>query len=121
MNDTQRMNYQDLGIRIRQQREALNLTQGDLAKRICVTASFIGQIERAEKVPSLETAARLSNALDTTMDWLVFGNRHKCDGKACPLFDDLDALIEYSAPERAARPAELSSETGGVEQRFRCR
>lgn len=29
--------------------------------------------------------------------------------------------IEYSAPERAPRPAELSSETGGVEQRFRCR
>lgn len=28
---------------------------------------------------------------------------------------------EYSAPERAPRPAELSSETGGVEQRFRCR
>lgn len=29
--------------------------------------------------------------------------------------------IEYSAPERAPRPDELSSETGGVEQRFRCR
>ena len=28
---------------------------------------------------------------------------------------------EYSAPERAPRPGELSSETGGVEQRFRCR
>ena len=28
---------------------------------------------------------------------------------------------EYSAPERAPRPAELSSEAGGVEQRFRCR
>ena len=28
---------------------------------------------------------------------------------------------EYSAPERAPRPDELSSETGGVEQRFRCR
>jgi len=93
MIESGNMNYQDLGIRIRQQREARNLTQGDLAKRICATASFIGQIERAKKVPSLETAARLSMALDTTMDWLVFGNRHKCDGKACPLFDDLDALM----------------------------
>ena len=93
MIESGNMNYQDLGIRIRQQREARNLTQGDLAKRICATASFIGQIERAKKVPSLETAARLSMALDTTMDWLFFGNRHKCDGKACPLFDDLDALM----------------------------
>lgn len=28
---------------------------------------------------------------------------------------------EYSAPERALRPDELSSKTGSVEQRFRCR
>ena len=29
--------------------------------------------------------------------------------------------IEYSATKRALRPGELSSETGGIEQRFRCR
>ena len=103
MSESQRMTYQDLGIRIRQQREALNFTQSDLAKRICVTASFIGQIERAEKIPSIETVARLSMALDTTIDWLVFGNRHKCDGKACPLYDDLDALMmAYGLKKRAA-------------------
>ena len=93
MTEGPQMNYQVMGVRIRQQREKKNCTQNDLAKRICVTASFIGHIERAEKVPSLETLARLSVALDTTMDWLVFGNRHKCDGKACPLYDDLDALM----------------------------
>jgi len=46
-------------------------------------------------VPSLETVARLSRALNTTMEWLVFGERQRCEGEACPLFADLEAL--YSA------------------------
>ncbi len=90
-----RLDYTMMGDRIREQRQLLELTQGQLAKRAGVTASFIGHIERAEKVQSLETVARLSRALNTTMEWLVFGERQRCEGEACPLFADLEAL--YSA------------------------
>ncbi len=95
MFDKTLMNYQELGIRVRQRREEMNWIQKDLAERTGVIASFIGHIERAEKIPSLETVARLSKALDTTMEWLVFGERQRCEGDACPLFADLEAL--YSA------------------------
>ena len=87
------MNYQHLGLRIRQQRINLDWTQADLAKRIGVTGSFVGHIERAEKVPSLETVARLSVELGVTMDWLVFGIKQRCDAAPCALYADLDAIM----------------------------
>ena len=69
------------------------MTQADLARRIGVSASFIGHIERAEKVPSLETMARLGEALGVTLDWLVFGVNRRCAGKRCPLYAELAALL----------------------------
>ena len=87
------MDYRNLGLRIRQKRINMDWTQADLAKRIGVTGSFIGHIERAEKVPSLETVARLSAELGVTIDWLVFGIKQRCDAAPCALYADLDAIM----------------------------
>jgi len=87
------MDYRNLGLRIRQKRINMDWTQADLAKRIGVTGSFVGHIERAEKVPSLETVARLSAELGVTMDWLVFGIKQRCDAAPCALYADLDAIM----------------------------
>lgn len=57
------MDYEKLGIRVRQQRELNNLTQGELARKVGVTGSFIGHIERGEKKASVETLVALCNAL----------------------------------------------------------
>ncbi len=87
------VDFRDLGMRIRQQRIKLDWTQAELAKRIGVTGSFIGHIERAEKAPSLETVARLSVVLGATMDWLVFGIKQRCDVAACSLYMDLNEIM----------------------------
>ena len=58
------MDYERLGLRVRQQREIKNLTQSQLARKTSVTASFIGHIERGEKKASVETVVALCNALD---------------------------------------------------------
>ena len=58
------MDYEKLGLRVRQQREMSNLTQNQLARKASVTASFIGHIERGEKKASVETVVALCNALD---------------------------------------------------------
>ena len=95
------MDYRNLGLRIRQKRINMDWTQADLAKRIGVTGSFVGHIERAEKVPSLETVARLSAELGVTMDWLVFGIRQRCDAGPCALYAELDAIMRnYGFRER---------------------
>ena len=95
------MDYRNLGLRIRQKRINMDWTQADLAKRIGVTGSFVGHIERAEKVPSLETVARLSAELGVTMDWLVFGIKQRCDAAPCALYAELDAVMRnYGFRER---------------------
>ena len=58
------MDYEKLGLRVRQQREMSNLTQNQLARKASVTASFIGHIERGEKKASVETIVALCNALE---------------------------------------------------------
>lgn len=65
------MDYVDIGRRIRIQRRHLNLTQGELAKLIGVSSSFIGHLERGTRQASLETLVALANKLDVSVDYLL--------------------------------------------------
>ena len=65
------MDYEKLGVRVRQQRELNELTQSQLARKVAVTASFIGHIERGEKKASVETLVALCNALNVTPSLLL--------------------------------------------------
>lgn len=65
------MDYEKLGLRVRQQREMNNLTQNQLARKASVTASFIGHIERGEKKASVETVVALCNALEISPSVLL--------------------------------------------------
>lgn len=60
------MDYAKLGERVRRQRQLNQLTQGELAKRVGVSTSFIGHIERGEKKASVETIVALCNAMEIT-------------------------------------------------------
>ena len=68
-----------MGARIREKRRALRMTQAQLAKRAGVSTAFVGQLERGEKPPSLDTAARLSLALCDSLDQLVLGYTSRDD------------------------------------------
>ena len=51
-------------IGLRQRREALGLTQQELADIAGLTSTAVAMIERGERSPNLDTAARLCWALD---------------------------------------------------------
>lgn len=65
------MNYELMGKNIARIRNKNHLTQEQLAEKIGVSTVFISQIETAVRKPSLETAYKLSTALDTTIDTLI--------------------------------------------------
>ena len=65
------MDYISLGKKIRACRMELNLTQEMLAEITGITASFIGQIERAERKLSLETMISIANTLNMGLDYLL--------------------------------------------------
>jgi transcriptional regulator with XRE-family HTH domain len=65
------MIYKLLGNRIRQERLKLNLTQEQLAEKVDLSTSYIGQIERGERNISLDTLVVICKSLGTTIDYLL--------------------------------------------------
>ncbi len=63
--------------RIRAARKHRGLTQAELAKRLGVTQSLIGQYERGLKRPKIDSLQSLAAALEVTVPWLLgdeYGN-----------------------------------------------
>lgn len=65
------MDFYLLGQKIRALRNLHHLSQANLAEQIDVSTNYIGQIERGDRKPSLETLVALCNALNTSMDYLL--------------------------------------------------
>lgn len=93
------MDYKCLGNRIREERILNKMTQAGLAEKADISTNFLGQIERGEKIPSLETTVKISNSLNVTIDSLI---------KDVNLLDDklitselLLALSKISSNEKA--------------------
>lgn len=62
-----------LGDMVREKRKSHGITQEKLAEKVNVTTGMIGQIERGETMPSVETLAALIHQLDIDPQTLFFG------------------------------------------------
>ena len=69
-----------IGSRIIELRKKKGWSQTDLAKQVDASREAIGKYERDESQPSVETAKKIPDALDVTLDYLV-------DEDAVPTFD----------------------------------
>lgn len=49
------------------------LTQKQLSDKVGCSSAAIGWYERGEKIPTIETAAKIAKALDVSLDWLAYG------------------------------------------------
>jgi transcriptional regulator with XRE-family HTH domain len=65
------MDYKLLGNRIREERQKRKLTQEKLAEIIGISDSFVGTIERGDRILSLETLVKFANAFGITVDKLL--------------------------------------------------
>lgn len=63
--------YENLGMRIREQRNRAKLTQIQLAERANISYPFLGHIERGTRIPSLDTLVSICNALDVSPNLLL--------------------------------------------------
>lgn len=76
------MNYELLGKHIRKYRKLKNYTLEQLAEKLDVSTTFIGQIERAKGIPSLETLVKIANVLEVSTDSLLFGDLNTKSGNS---------------------------------------
>ncbi len=65
---------------IRKRRKEKNYTLEQLAEKLNVSTTFIGQIERAKGKPSLETLVKIANVLEISPDSLLFGDLNTQSG-----------------------------------------
>jgi transcriptional regulator with XRE-family HTH domain len=86
-----------IGARIRLERQALGLTQEQLARRIGVTREAISQWETGAEWLRPEHLLRAAKHLNVTVDWLVFGTQPKHPSRHCnPVGDPLEMTPDLS-------------------------
>ncbi|MDR1803451.1 MAG: helix-turn-helix domain-containing protein [Treponema sp.] len=67
------IDYKELGDRIRAERRKQDFTQEKLAEMADISNSFMGHIERGGRTLSIETLAKLANALNLSIEYIVCG------------------------------------------------
>lgn len=73
------INANEIGTRIRTQREALGYSRERLAKLADISNSFLAEIERGERGFSVAYLVRLSNVLCMSADYILFGKEQAGD------------------------------------------
>ena len=63
----------NLGQRIRKRRQALKLTQQQVAKSLGLTSQHLSAVEQDKRAPSLNTLAKLAEELGVSIDYLLTG------------------------------------------------
>ena len=92
------MNYILLGKKIRERRKEKKYTLEQLAEKLDVSTTFIGQIERAKGKPSLETLVKIANVLEISTDSLLFGDLNNKSGNS-HFIKKVEELTETFTPD----------------------
>ncbi len=79
-----------LGKRIRNYRMQLDLSQEKLAEKASCHPTYIGQIERGDRKMSIDTLANISDSLNVSADYLLYGYTYYMQNiSVLEAFDDL--------------------------------
>ncbi len=90
-------NYKTIGQRIRRFRTERGITQEELAYRINTSAAYISCIETGRKHPSLEKLIEISEALNVTLNDLIYPCSHKSD---IPAIDEIFEMLSQFTPDK---------------------
>ncbi len=78
--DFRQIDYREMGRRIRDRRETLQLSREKLAEFLNVSPQFIADIEYGSKGISLRRLYTLSQALGVTTDYILAGSVYHVEG-----------------------------------------
>ena len=73
--ELRQLDYHEMGKRIRARRESLNMNREMLAEKLEVSPQFIADIEYGNKGVSIRKLYLLCQALDTSADFILAGER----------------------------------------------
>jgi len=90
------INYHEMGSRIRKRRELLGYTREQLAEKLDVSTKFCSDIELGIRGISIQTLAKLTDLLNLSADYILFG---ECtQGNSMEL--EMISLLSQKCPEK---------------------
>ncbi len=88
-----------IGQRIRQLRLLHDYTQAEFAESIDISINFLSEIENGKKGLSQDTLAKICRQLDTSADYILFGDKHSqtslIDLATALTIDEIQTTIHY--------------------------
>lgn len=91
------MDKKFFGLRVKETRKSLKLTQEELAEKADIGVVYLGEIERGLKSPSITVFAKIAKALDVSADYLL---RDELPTGKAYVFDDLTKKLEGLTPKQ---------------------
>ncbi len=93
--DFREINHKEMGRRIRERREYMQLSREKLAECLDVSPQFIADVEYGNKGVSIKSLYILSQALGVTTDYILAGSVYELDGDsaAARVGEEILALI----------------------------
>lgn len=93
--DVNELDFEKIGMRIREARKARNWNQGELAYYAGLkNSAHISHLENGQKKPTLATVVKIANALSVSVDWLLCDNleqsKHVYDTRIAMELEDCD-------------------------------
>lgn len=64
---------QTIGLRIKNRRKELRLTQTNIKSTVGISSGNISDIENGNRLPAASTLVQLANVLDCSIDWILTG------------------------------------------------
>lgn len=87
----------NIGERITQLRKQHQLSQDELAKKISVSRTIIGNYERGTNTPSIEVLLKLAKAFNVSVDYLIGeGQLSRIDNDLLKRIEDIEQLDEQT-------------------------
>lgn len=86
------VDYYLVGSKIKDKRKKHGFTQEQLAEMCDLSVSYIAHIERGTKSLSLESAVKISNALDVSLDYLLLDEIQSSDRVLSVIENELSSL-----------------------------
>ena len=83
----------DIGSRITALRKKFNLSQSELAKKVEVSRTIIGNYERNENTPSIDILLKIAKTFDVSVDYLIGeGSLSSYDKEVLKRINDIEHL-----------------------------
>ena len=99
------LNFKEIGLKIKERRQAVGITQEAVANLLDVNPSHISNIECGRANPSLTALVRIANILHCSVDYFISGEyTYKADkGKEKTLDNRIMDKLKYCDSDKKAK------------------